>query len=237
MEIYNCVIVDDSEIDQLRLKGLLRKFPQFNLVGSFLSPQKALNALEDINVEVLFLDIEMPGINGLEFRKRTEHIPACVFVSYSPEYALKSFETQIVDYLVKPLEYNRFTKTVRKIESLIGLTRMATQAVPADEPLFLKSGNKQVRFNANSILYIEALSDYTQAVTNDGKQVISFPLGRVLNDDAFKSFIRIHRSYAVPRQSVFKFSRKEIILKNGTTLPIGKTYRDAVTQNLSEYNV
>ena len=232
MEMYNCIIVDDSEIDQLRLQAFVRKFPEFNILGTFLSPQKALEVIDKIKVDVLFLDIQMPGINGIEFRKKARQIPVCVFISYSPEYAIESFELETLDYLVKPLEFKRFEKTIERIVSFMALKKMALATEVQTDSLLLKSGTEQVRMRLQDILYIEAYSDYTQVITADGKQIISYSLGTVLKNPVFKWFIRIHRSYAVQKDLVFKVNRTEVILKNGTVLPIGKTYKDNLLQNL-----
>lgn len=232
MEMYNCIIVDDSEIDQLRLQAFVRKFPGFNILGTFLSPQKALDVIETIKIDVLFLDIQMPGINGIEFRKRAKQIPVCVFISYSPDYAIESFELETLDYLVKPLEFKRFEKTIHRIMAFMALRKLASNNDISQDNLMLKSGSEQIRMSLKDILYIEAYSDYTQVITGNGKQIISYSLGTVLKDPVFKTFIRIHRSYAVQKDFIFKVNRTEVLLKNGTILPIGKTYKDILLQSL-----
>jgi len=230
--MYTCIIVDDSEIDQLRLQSFLRKFDAFKIIGTFLSPQKALAVIDEIKVDVLFLDIQMPGINGLEFRKIAHEIPACVFVSYSPDYAAASFELETLDYLVKPLEFKRFEKTIERIIAFMNNNKQAVVSEVQADKFMIKSGTTQLRLNLNDILYFEAYSDYTRVFTKDGKQIISHSLGTVLKDPVFKSFIRIHRSYAVQKDLIFKVGSKEVVLKNGTVLPIGKTYKDDLLQNL-----
>jgi two-component system LytT family response regulator len=232
MEMYTCIIVDDSEIDQLRLQSFLRKFEAFKIIGTFLSPQKALAVIDEIKVDVLFLDIQMPGINGLEFRKIAHKVPVCIFVSYSPDYAAASFELETLDYLVKPLEFKRFEKTIERITAFMNKNNQAVVNEAQPDSIMIKSGTNQLRISLNDIIYFEAYSDYTQVYTQDGKQIISHSLGIVLKDPVFKSFIRIHRSFAVQKKFIFKLSGKEVILKNGRVLPIGKTYKDYLLQNL-----
>jgi len=232
MDAYTCIIVDDSEIDQLRLQAFLRKFENIKVIGTFLSPQKALAVINDIKVDILFLDIQMPGINGLEFRKRAHKIPVCVFISYSPDYAAASFELETLDYLVKPLDFKRFEKTMERITAFMNQAKQSGGYDVQPDNFMIKSGTSQLRLDLNDILYFEAYSDYTQVFTQGGKHIISHSLGIVLKDPVFKSFIRIHRSFAVPKKLIFKVASKEVVLKNGTVLPIGKTYKDYLLQNL-----
>lgn len=232
MSIYNCIIVDDSEIDQLSLKAFLSKFPEFKVLGTFTSPEKALNIINDIDVDILFLDIQMPGISGLEFRRKARSIPVCVFISYSQDYALESFELETLDYIVKPLRFDRFEKTIRKIESYMSVLKRANLNSIEAEFAFVKNGNQQVKILLDEVCYLEALSDYTNIITKTGKQIISSNIGNVIKESLFKDMIRIHRSFAIPRKNIHKINTNEVILNDGTILPIGKTYRENLLQSL-----
>lgn len=232
MEVLNCIIVDDSEIDQLSLKAFLSKFPDFKILGTFSSPEKALQVIKDIEIDILFLDIQMPGLNGLELRKKLNKAPVCVFISYSQEYALESFELEVLDYIVKPLRFDRFEKTINKIRAYLSVLKQAEHNQPSDEFVYLKDGINQVKVVLNEIVYIEAFSDYTNIITKEKKQIISSNIGNMMKNPSFSKFIRIHRSYAVPKTTIHKVNRTEVILNDGTTLPIGRTYRDFLLQSL-----
>lgn len=231
MQTFNCIIVDDSEIDQLSLRAFLSKFPEFKILGVFSNPVKALEILENIEIDVLFLDIQMPHINGLEFRKRAHKIPACVFISYSPDYALESFELEVLDYVVKPLKLERFEKTLQKIKTHLSITALAKARVTKDEPIFIKNGIEKIQIHVNEILFLEAFSDYTHLVTSSGRQTLSSNIGKTLQTTPFKDFVRIHRSFAIARKSLSKIYSTKVILTDGTKLPVGRTYKQNL-QNL-----
>jgi DNA-binding LytR/AlgR family response regulator len=232
MGMYNCIIVDDSEIDQLSLKAFLSKFPNFKILGTFTSPVKALEIIGDIEIDVLFLDIQMPDINGLEFRKKARSIPVCVFISYSQDYAVESFELETLDYIVKPLRFERFEKTIQKIESYMTVLKRAELNTIPDNVAFIKNGNQQVKIILSEILYLEAFSDYTNIVAKTGKEIISSNIGSILKESTFLDFLRIHRSYAIPKTNIYKINRNQVILNDGTVLPIGKTYKENILQSL-----
>lgn len=235
MNIYNCIIVDDSEIDRLSLLAFLKKFPAFRVVGTFASPQKALTVVNEIEVDVLFLDIQMPGLNGLEFRKMAENVPVCVFISYSPDFALKSYELKTLDYIVKPLRFDRFSLTVKRIEEFMDVHRKAiiSDSYSSSEEIFVKDGTQKVKVRLDDIIYLEALRDYTQIVTiHNEKHMVLQSIGNLLKDDSFQSFVRIHKSYAIRKKFVHKITRTEVLLNNGTNLPLGRTYRDSFNQSV-----
>lgn len=227
MDTYTCLIVDDNEIDRLIVQTYLKRFARFRLLGAFSSSEKALGVVSEIEVDVLFCDIQMPGLSGIEFRKKAKKIPVCIFISYSPEYAVESFELETLDYLVKPLTFERFSHTMERIESFLELRRKASMAEQkTEEDFFIMDGINQVKINISKALYLQAMKDYTQIVSTDGKQTVLSNLGNLLNNRVFQSFIRIHRSYAVKKDAVYKITRSEVILDNGQSFPIGKSFRD-----------
>lgn len=228
---YNCVIVDDSELDRLSLSAMLKRFPQFRVLGSFSSPQKALEIVNEIGVDVLFLDIEMPGLSGIELRRKLQSIPVCIFISYSQKFAVESFELETLDYLVKPLKFDRFEKTVARIENQISLHRQSLEK-KTDNTIFIKNGTQQIRLNLDEVKYLEAQKDYTRIVSISGKEMILSTLGATLETEPFKNFIRIHRSYAVPLHLIYKVNNHSVVLEDGTSLPVGRTYREKLVEIL-----
>src|SRR6476620_7586816 len=112
MAIYNCIIIDDDEIDRLTVVSFAKKFPMLNIVGVYPDATQALPALEKEAIHILFLDIDMPELSGIEFRKKAAHIPVCIFITAHPEHAVESFELDTLDFIVKPLKLDRFGQTV-----------------------------------------------------------------------------------------------------------------------------
>lgn len=232
--MINCVIVDDNELDQLALLSCLKRHSQFRVLGVFSSPEKALPVVENIEVDVLFLDIQMPGMNGLEFRRRIENIPVCIFISSSPDFAVESYELETLDYLLKPLYADRFARTVQRIESFLEIQNKSNAYIDVQnsekDEFFIKEGKHQLKINLSDIIYLEALKDYTRILTVTGKHMVNSPLGTLIKEPKFNSFIRIHRSYAVPKNAIKRIDRTEVMLENGEKIPVGKTYRDAVLE-------
>ena len=232
---YACIIVDDNELDRLTLASYVRRYPFLEIMGSFSAPEAALawvqqNALPD----VVFLDIDMPGMNGLALRKQLSRIPACIFVTSHPEFALESFEMAALDYLVKPLKADRFGKAMERLEQFLEVHHKAEllDYTLGDDTLFIKDGHNHIKLQLHEIIYLEALKDYTGIVTSQRKYCVLTPLGNLLKEKSFRSFIRIHRSYAIQRHYINKVSAKEVTV-NEVSLPVGRSYKESVEKLLS----
>lgn len=226
---YTCLVVDDDEIDRLTTVSYLRKYPALRIAGVYESAESALEAAPGLAPDILFPDIDMPGINGLQLREKLMHIPACVFITSFPDYAVESFELAAFDFLVKPLRADRLALTVQRLEEYLRIrhkSELFDYALGGDV-VYIKDGHEQVKIALHDIYYLEALKDYTAIVTSKRKYTVLSTLGNLLALKGFSSFIRIHRSYAVQKNYVDRVSSRE--LQVGTSvLPIGRTYRDAV---------
>lgn len=123
MSQLKCIILDDEDVDRLMVVSFVKRFPKLSIAGIFSSSKEALTALEKEKIDVLFLDIDMPGINGIEFRKKALEVPVCVFISGHSEYAAESFELEALDFIVKPLRFERFERTIERIEHYFEIKR------------------------------------------------------------------------------------------------------------------
>lgn len=231
--IYTCVIVDDNELDRLTIMSFTRRYPFLRIGGTFASATQALEAIQKINPDVLMLDVDMPGSSGLELRKQLGQVPACIFITAHPEYALESFEAAALDFLVKPLRSERFEKSMERLEQFLDIHYKAglLEHTLEEDALFIKDGHDHIKLHMQDILYLEALKDYTGIITRQKKYCVLTPLGNLLKEKTFHRFVRIHRSYAIQKQSVSRITSKEIIV-NGLTLPIGRSYKDGLDQLL-----
>lgn len=231
MEKYNCIIVDDDEVARLKVVSIARKFPILNIVGYFSSAATALPIIEREKIDILFLDIDMPNLNGLEFRKQLMSVPVCVFITSHPEYAVESFETETLDFIVKPLSLERFTQTVNRIEEFMEIKRKATlfETSFGDDTIYIKEGYEQTKVKLYDILYIEALKDFTILVTQNKRHCVSSGMGNLLKENHFKNFIRIHRSYAVQKNYIQNIGSQFITLNNGQKIPIGNSFKENLT--------
>ncbi|TDW49890.1 LytTR family two component transcriptional regulator [Flavobacterium sp. 270] len=225
---YTCIIVDDDEIDRLTALSYAKKFPILDIVGVFESAEKALPFIEREKVDILFLDIDMPGLNGIDFRKQTLEIPICIFITAHPEHAVESFQIETLDFIVKPLKLDRFTQTINRIEEFMEIKLKASlfEASIGGDTIYIKEGHEQTKVKLHEILYLEALKDYTLVITDKKRHCVLSSIGNLLKEDHFQSFIRIHRSYAVQKQFIQKINSSEIILNNNIAIPVGRSYKE-----------
>ncbi|HRG18501.1 MAG TPA: LytTR family DNA-binding domain-containing protein [Flavobacterium lutivivi] len=227
MKKFNCLIVDDDEVARLKVVSIVRNFPIFNIIGNFSSAIAAFSVSEKEPIDVLFLDIDMPTLSGLELRKKLMNIPVCVFITSHPEHAAESFELETLDFIVKPLREERFAQTVSRIEEFMEIKQKAVlyETSFGDDFIYIKDGYEKVKVKLHDILYIEALKDYCILVTSYKRYCVFSSIGNLIKESHFSHFIRIHRSYAVQKQFVEKVSANEITLFNNTKLPIGNAFK------------
>lgn len=228
MKKYTCIIIDDDEIDRLTVLSFAKKFPILDILGVFDSAEDALPFIEKQKVDILFLDIDMPGLNGIEFRKQAMEIPVCIFITAHPEHAVESFQIETLDFIVKPLKLERFAQTVNRIEEFMEIRLKASlfEASIGGDTIYIKEGHDQTKVKLHEILYLEALKDYTLIITDKKRHCVLSSIGNLLKEDHFQSFIRIHRSYAVQKQFIQKMNSTEIILNNNITIPVGRSYKE-----------
>ncbi|KAF2516049.1 LytR/AlgR family response regulator transcription factor [Flavobacterium foetidum] len=228
MKKYSCIIIDDDEIDRLTVLSFAKKFPILDIIGVFEDAEDALPFLEKEKVDILFLDIDMPGLNGIDFRKQALEIPVCVFITAHPEHAVESFQIETLDFIVKPLKLDRFTQTINRIEEFMEIKLKASlfEASIGGDTIYIKEGHEQTKVKLHEILYLEALKDYTLIITNKKRHCVLSSIGNLLKEDHFQSFIRIHRSFAVQKQFIQKMNSTEIILNNNVSIPVGRSYKE-----------
>jgi len=224
---YNCLIIDDEEIDRLTTLSFVRKYPELNVCGVCSSVAEALKIIEKEDIVILFSDIDMPGIDGFEFRRRMMNIPVCIFITSFADMAADSFELSTLDFLVKPIKADRFAKTVARIHDYLESRQKASlyEHSLGGNTIFIKDGHAQVKIKLHEILYLEALKDYTLLFTTERKHCVLSPISSLLKDTNFRSFVRVHRSYAVQRHLIDRISANQLIINN-QTIPIGRVYKD-----------
>ncbi|MBL0190405.1 MAG: response regulator transcription factor [Saprospiraceae bacterium] len=231
MPPFTCIIVDDDEIDRLRIMSLVKKFASIRLLAAFENADDALLYLEKESVDILFLDIEMAGTSGIDLRKKAKQVPVCIFVTSYPEHAVESFELDTLDFIVKPINLQRFEQTIKRIEEYMQIRQKANlfESTLGGEAIFIKDGHNQIKIHLHDILYLEALKDYTMLVTNDKRHCILLNIGKLLNENKFNNFVRIHRSFAVQKHFVSKISTQHLELHNQISLPIGRSFKENIT--------
>lgn len=228
-----CMIIDDDELDRLVLQHHIRQYETIEVIASFNSAEKAVPYLE-FPIDLLICETKLPGMSGLEFRKLAHKIPACIFVSSHTEMAAAAFEINALDFISKPLITKRFHHSIEKVFAFFEMKEKCEcfDALLGENCIKIKEGGHITQIKLTDILYLEALKDYTRLVTHDKKHCILDSLGNLLHKSFFDSFVRIHRSYAVPRHFIRGKNSHEIELIHQIKLPIGRTYKE----NLSFLN-
>ncbi len=222
----NCLIIDDDDLDRMAVEAEARSQPQLHVLGSFSHPIEALDFIQYQKPDILFLDIDMPTLNGLDFIRAVTALQTInVIISSHPEYALEGFQLKVFDFILKPLTTERFESTIKRI---VDFTELKTKAEAYDvlfenEKIIFKEGHQMVTLNSNEILYLEAYGDYTKIVTDKKEHLTLATLSNFLESLPTGKFIRIHRSYVVATNKVDSLGSKQVRVK-ANCLPIGKTY-------------
>jgi two-component system, LytTR family, response regulator len=230
-DTYACLIVDDNELDRLMAMAFVKRYPLLRVVGVCASASEALEVMQHVSVDVLLSDIDMPGLSGLAFRAQVRHVPVCIFITAYADYAAESFEVEAFDFLIKPLKSDRFELSMRRVEQYLSLKRKAElfEYSLGGDTVFIKDGHEQVKIKLHDVLYLEALKDYTRIVTTTRQYSVLSSIGHLLQSDTFRSFVRIHRSYAVQRHYIERIAPQEVYVQQ-YVLPIGRSYKDALSQ-------
>ncbi len=228
MNTLKCIVVDDDEIDRLTTVSFVKRYLQLQLVGIFEDAEKALKDIDFKEIDVLFLDIDMPGLSGIELRKKINEVPACIFITAYPEHAVDSFSIETLDFIVKPLKKERFAQTIERLEQFMAIHKKANlyENYIGGSYINIKEGHSETKINLHEILYLEGLKDYTLIVTENKKYCVLYSIGNLLKVQSFEQFIRVHRSFAVRKDIVKTKNTNELILNNDMIVPIGRSFRD-----------
>lgn len=230
MKTWKCLIVDDDDVDRLMVVSFAKRFPELEIVASCRSAGEALPILEKNQVDVLFLDVDMPGDNGLELRRKAAMVPACVFITGHAEHAVETYELDTLDFIVKPIRFERFQKAMERVNEYLSVHEKAAlfDLNFGQDSITIKEGHDQVRVNLSDIICLEALKDYTILVTARKKYCVWSNLGALLKQPPFANFIRIHKSFAIKPEFVTRVTATEVELNGAHKVPIGRSYKDNV---------
>jgi two-component system LytT family response regulator len=228
----NCIIVDDEPLARQLLQSYIDQTPDLTCLGSYQTAVEAFSALHQHSIDVIFLDIEIPGITGLNFIKSLKVSPKVIFVTAYAEHAVEAFELDAADYLVKPVTFERFFKAVQKINPH-KLNNNTSSLVTHDVSyIFLKVDRRLIKIDLSSIVYVESLGDYLKVHTVDQTYITYMTFAKLQALLPGSRFIRIHRSTIV-NTACIKFVEGNIVNIGSRELPIGQTYRDELVKKLT----
>jgi len=228
MQTYNCIIVEDESIAAELLQDYVKQVPFLNLKGVCIDAIYALEMLQKEHIDLVFLDINLPKLKGLDFIRTLKNPPKIIITSAYHEYALQGYELNVVDYLLKPIEFSRFLMAVNKIKS----ERQEPMPLKADllidrDHLFFNVSKKLVKIYLDEILIIESLREYIRITTQSKTILTKIQISEVETLLPPHEFIRIHRSFIVAKRKIESFSSSEVEI-NKKQIPIGRHYKDQV---------
>ena len=223
-----CVILDDEPFAHQVLEHYINQLPRLQLVAGFRNSVQAYEYLNNHKVDLLFLDIEMPLINGINFLSALTHKPNTIFTTAYKEYAFEGFELGVVDYLLKPFSYERFVKAIDKINQTTDVS------VPVADMLVIKEKDSLLNIKQQDIIYIEGCKDYIKIITSDRQFIIYHTLKGILQRLNTDVFLQTHRSYIVNKAHIARITQGELIMLNETVIPIGQSYKQAFFKGINK---
>lgn len=229
----NCIIICHKETCLL-LEEYVRKTSSLNLTGTFTDPGLAGTQLsKGQDIDLVFIDLDIPGMNAFDFINSLDHRPTIIMVSSGDQNALKAFDFNVADYLVKPVTYARFFKAVDKAMRYYSHKEITNSG---DKEIFIKKGSALVKLKLKDIIYVEALENYVTVNTNDQRFTLHFTMKGIENQLPSGIFIRIHRSYIVNKSMIHAIKEDTLDLhfgKNLKNIPVGKSFRDALMSDIN----
>jgi DNA-binding LytR/AlgR family response regulator len=233
--MMRCVVIDDEPYARQLLTEFIARIPDLVMEGAYASALSALPVLSKKNIDVIFLDIQMPDISGIDFVKTLDRKPSVIFTTAFAEYAIEGFELDVVDYLLKPFDFNRFLKAANKLRQRIGNPPVAVLEKINTPPafIFVKDSNKLVKVELASILFIKGTREYVTIHTHDRK-IMSLQTLRNLEIELPDQFARVHNSYIVNIPAIDVVSKHELEVGQ-EIIPIGVTYKKPFLEKISRF--
>lgn len=236
--MITCLIVDDEQGAIDLLKAYIDKTPFLSLVASTKNPLDALSIVQDQQIDLIFLDIHMPQLSGFEFMKLIKGKSKVVLTTAYGEYALEGFEREALDYLLKPIAFERFLKAAQKaLDSSITVSASWSPAMNEEDFIFVKTEHKgkMIKVNINDIIYVEGLKNYISIYTEDDRTVTLLNMKDLESRLPKNQFMRVHKSYIVALNKIQALDGNQILLKGiKPYIPLGETYRTAFFDALQQ---
>lgn len=235
MTTIKCIAIDDEPLALEVIQAHIAQIPDLELLATFPNPVEASAILQTAEIDLLFLDIEMPLVSGIDFLKSLHNPPKVIFTTAYRNYALESYELDVVDYLLKPISFARFFKAVNKYKNTNGTTVSATTSQEDNnthDHIYVNANKKFVKTRFEDILYVESVKDYIRIHTKEQRIMTKESLSQ-FEQKLPKGFLRIHRSFIVNLAKVTAFTKVDVEI-NALEIPIGASYKEKVLSVLGE---
>ena len=239
MKKLNCLIVDDEEPARKLMENYISRLSHLRIVGNCTNPLEAMQVLQNNTVELMFLDIQMPELTGVEFLKTLHQKPLVIFTTAYKEYALEGYELDVVDYLLKPFRFERFLQAVNKAGKILKQDKSeqvppsstSEETIDEKEYILVKSDFKVFRIFYKDILYIESMKEYVAYHTPAGRTLSLGSLKKLEQELPADQFMRVHKSYIVAKNKVAVLEGNQIHIGK-KKIPVGTSYRERVLKEL-----
>lgn len=236
--IVKCLLIDDEPLARNIIKKYLDPLDHFEVCGEASDVIEAFEMMENLQVDLIFLDVEMPELNGIDFIRTLEKRPAIIITTAYRDYAVEGFELDVIDYLVKPIPRPRFMNALNRFrraqtidKGMADEVERAPLASQVADHIFVKSDKRMVKVYFEEILFIESLKDYVRVVTQSEELITHANLSNFMNTLPPKVFMRIHKSYAVSKSKIKSLEGNQVEV-NGRKLPIGRNYQSEVKKSI-----
>jgi DNA-binding LytR/AlgR family response regulator len=225
----NCIIVDDDDLSRFAINHFVEKTPGLNLIGSYSNAAEALLAIRENDVHLIFLDVEMPEMSGLQFLATFENLPQVVMVTVNKEYGADAFDYNVTDFLLKPVEYARFLKSVDKARAIEDAFHVGPYG---SNDIFIKKDSRLIRLPLSEILFVEALSDYVNIYTISNRFTVLSTMKSIENKLPTKDFCRVHRSFLVRVDKIKEIEDNAITIED-KTIPVSRSYKEHLLKKIN----
>ncbi len=231
-----CLLVDDEPLSIKLIKGYVEELDDLLVTGEARNALDAMKIMEHENIDLLFLDINMPRISGLDLIRSMQYPPKVIIISAHKEYAIDGFDLDVVDFLLKPVSFDRFLKAVNKYKSIVNKDIIKTkvqESTHSDNILSLKDNKKVYNINMDEIIYIESMREYVKFYTESGNILIKCALSKLDEGLPSDRFMRIHKSFIVALKKIKVFSATSVEIKD-KKIPIGRNFKSMVIKKLNK---
>jgi DNA-binding LytR/AlgR family response regulator len=225
--MITCIIIEDQPPAQHILKRFIQKIDQLVLDKIFSNPIEAQSYLKQTKIDLVFLDINLPQMSGMDFLKQNKNIKHVILTTAYTDYAIESYALNVIDYLLKPFSFERFSQSVNKAFNVISINdqhNLKIKKRSEQDYIFVKTGHDHHKVNMNEIIHINSDSSYTEIITKN-KKLLSLDSLKHWNTVLNKSFCQVHKSFIVNCNNLDKITNNKVQMKNGTIIPIGRAYK------------
>jgi two-component system LytT family response regulator len=226
-----CIAIDDEPLALRQISGYIQKTPFLELVKACPDATEALAILSEVTIDIMFVDINMPGLNGLDFVRSLAKRPLVIFTTAYSEYAIEGYKVDAQDYLLKPFGYNEFLTSAQKAHQRFEERTSLEKLTPQDDSIWVRSEYRTVRIPLQDVLYIEGMKDYVRIHLSDAKPIMTLTSLKALEELLPSNrFMRIHRSWIVATQKITLIEKGAVVIAGKHTIPLGDQYKDVLSQ-------